>query len=175
MFIDQFNNTIDIWITELEQYRFDELLAKPDAAGWSLGQVFMHVIEDTRYYIEQIEFCLNHCSFISENMSESAKAMFLKNELPDVRIKGDPSVSENVRQPVSKELLQEEMMELKQEMNMIWKKIIDSGRKGKAKHPGLGYFSEQEWVQFAEMHLRHHLKQKERLDILLAKKYDRNS
>jgi hypothetical protein len=43
---------------------------------------------------------------------------------------------------------------------------FSSGR-GKAGHPGLGYFSAAEWLQFAEMHLRHHFRQKERLDVAL--------
>ena len=29
-------------------------------------------------------------------------------------------------------------------------------RIGKTKHPGLNYFTAKEWLQFAEMHLRHH-------------------
>ena len=39
--------------------------------------------------------------------------------------------------------------------------------KGKTKHPGLGYFSAEEWLQFAEMHFRHHLRQKKRIDEFL--------
>jgi hypothetical protein len=39
--------------------------------------------------------------------------------------------------------------------------------KGKTKHPGLNYFTAKEWLQFAGMHLRHHLKQKKRIDDFL--------
>jgi len=44
---------------------------------------------------------------------------------------------------------------------------LKSSFHGKSKHPGLGFFSASEWFQFAEMHLRHHLKQKERIDRFL--------
>jgi hypothetical protein len=41
-----------------------------------------------------------------------------------------------------------------------------SSFKGKAKHPGLVYFSAIEWYQFAEMHFRHHFWQKKKPDAL---------
>ena len=170
--IDQFNDTMDSWVAELQQYKFDELLVKPNAASWSLGQVYIHLIEETKYYIEQIEFCLNRGEYASEKMRENTRAMFLKNEFPDVKIKGDPFISENVQQPVSKQELQEKMLELKQEMGLMWNRLIDTGCTGKAKHPGLGYFGGIEWVQYAGMHLRHHLKQKERIDHFLRKAHD---
>jgi hypothetical protein len=44
---------------------------------------------------------------------------------------------------------------------------LNSG-KGKTRHPGLLYFSAPEWLQFAEMHLRHHFLQKQRIDAFLS-------
>ena len=38
---------------------------------------------------------------------------------------------------------------------------------GKAKHPGLNYLNASEWLQFADMHMRHHLRQKKRIDDFL--------
>jgi hypothetical protein len=38
---------------------------------------------------------------------------------------------------------------------------------GKSRHPGLGYFNAGEWLRFIEMHMRHHLRQKERIDAFL--------
>jgi hypothetical protein len=42
-------------------------------------------------------------------------------------------------------------------------------RIGKTKHPGSNYFTAKEWLQFAEIHLRHHLKQKKRIDDFFEK------
>lgn len=52
-------------------------------------------------------------------------------------------------------------------MNNVEMLISKSPFKGKTKHPGLDYFSAIEWLQFAEMHLRHHLRQKKRIDHFL--------
>jgi hypothetical protein len=45
--------------------------------------------------------------------------------------------------------------------------ITQSPYKGKTKHPGLHYFNADEWLQFADMHFRHHVKQKKKIDDFL--------
>jgi len=52
-------------------------------------------------------------------------------------------------------------------MNALAALIPASDFKGKTKHPGLLYFNAGEWLQFATIHLRHHLRQKKRIDTLL--------
>jgi len=54
-----FNQTIDDWISELESYRLEKLLLKPTPESWSLGQLYIHLIDQTKYYFEQIEDCLD--------------------------------------------------------------------------------------------------------------------
>jgi hypothetical protein len=63
-------------------------------------------------------------------------------------------------QPASKEQLRAALTLLKMEMEQAFELILSNQPKGKSKHPGLGYFSAEEWLQFAEMHFRHHLTQK---------------
>ncbi len=38
---------------------------------------------------------------------------------------------------------------------------------GKSLHPGFRYLAADEWLQLAEMHLRHHFRQKTRIDDFL--------
>lgn len=48
MLIEDFNRTIDIWIKQLDQYSFKQLRAKPSPTSWSLGQVYIHLIDETK-------------------------------------------------------------------------------------------------------------------------------
>ena len=41
-------------------YDIQVLLAKPGDNGWSLGQVYMHLLNDTNIFIGQIENYLSH-------------------------------------------------------------------------------------------------------------------
>ena len=49
-------------------------------------------------------------------------------------------------------------------MNDVAIIINENSLQGKTQHPGLGYFNATEWLQFATMHLRHHFKQKKRIE-----------
>lgn len=164
MHLTKLNETLNIWITALQNYDFDTLVAKPDPETWSLGQVFLHLISETNYYIEQIEYCLTHHENASEQMTENGLLMFANNEFPDERIKNDAPSNQNVPQPTSKSDLLEQMLSLKTQLNLLWVKVMDIKPLGKTKHPGLGYFNAQEWLQFAEMHLRHHFRQRKRIE-----------
>jgi hypothetical protein len=158
-----FNQTIDTWLKELERYNFDQLCAKPSPTSWSLGQVYMHLIDQTTYYIEQIKICLSTNDHESDEASPVAIKMFLNNEFPDEILEGPPS-NASTPQPETKEHLRSCLTFLRKEMNDVGLLISKSPFKGKTKHPGLNYFSAGEWLQFAEMHLRHHLRQKKRID-----------
>jgi hypothetical protein len=75
-------------------------------------------------------------------------------------------ISDKVPQPESIDQLNLDMRQLKTDAFVLWQKTADA--RGKSKHPGLGYFTAQEWFQYVEMHMRHHLRQKARLDTYLA-------
>lgn len=59
MAIAELESTIDIWINALDHYDLDTLQRKPNKNSWSLGQVYIHILNDTNYYIHQIESCLS--------------------------------------------------------------------------------------------------------------------
>jgi hypothetical protein len=164
MLIDQFNETIDEWITSLDRYSRAELLFKPGPENWSIGQVYMHLLNETRYYITQIKECLITEDNADEAMKEAGVTMLSNNAFPDTRIKGEPDSIVKIQQPPDQLQMKQEMAELKKEMNQIWEKILHQETKGKTRHPGLGYFNSREWFQFAEMHLRHHFRQRSRIE-----------
>lgn len=156
---------INTWINELANYSFVQLCTKPPGS-WSLGQVYMHLVTDTDFYIQQAKACWNSIDHFAEEASPGAKTMFLNDDFPDVIIEGAPS-NAYIPQPESKAQLMKDLLNLKEEMNRVGVLISHTTVKGKTKHPGLGYFSAQEWLQFAGMHFRHHLRQKKRIDAFL--------
>jgi hypothetical protein len=166
MLIKEFNNTLDSWIKSVDQYNFIQLCTKPSPASWSLGQVCMHLMDNTDFYIEQIHICLSNDDNLLEEMSVNAKTMFHNNDFPDAVLEGPP---ENLLtpQPDSREQLMDYLIKLKEEITTIGILISTSQFRGKTKHPGLNYFNAHEWFQFAEMHFRHHLRQKKRIEEFL--------
>ena len=170
MVTENFNRTIDIWINELNQYEFNQLCTKPAPGSWSLGQVYMHLISETSHFVEQIKICLSTNNHATEAAADAAIVMFGNNNFPDEILEGPPS-NANTPQPEHKEQLMHGLLRLKEEINSLAASIANNQCKGKTKHPGLNYFNATEWLQFAEMHLRHHLRQKQRIENALKIKY----
>jgi hypothetical protein len=169
MTISNFNHTINIWIRALEQYDYQQLTTQPSPTSWSIGQVCMHLLADTSYYLHQIRACISTNEHAMEHASSAGKVMLSNNDFPDEILEGAPS-NAHIPQPENKEKLMNDFLKLRSEMNHAASLILASEFQGKAKHPGLGYFSAQEWLQFADMHFRHHLRQKKRIDNFLEGK-----
>ncbi|SFD58187.1 DinB superfamily protein [Chitinophaga sp. CF118] len=163
-YLRQFNETIEKWITYLDDYTLEMLCQKPQINSWSLGQVYVHIVEDTEYFIEQMKASLLFDNANSEKeMHRNAKVMFENNEFPDMLL-DNPSNNPNLRMPQSKDELLQSLVLIKDEVNKLYSISDFSNSNGKTEHPGLLFFNALEWLRFAEMHMRHHLRQKSRID-----------
>jgi DinB superfamily len=164
--VEHFNEIFKIWIDDLHLYNYDQLTSKPNPEYWSIGQLYMHIINETRYFFDQSRICMSNNDNENEAATAEAKTMFRNNAFPDERIQGDPS-HVNLPQPVSKEQLKSDLIDLKVEMNRLVPMISERSHTGKTQHPGLNYFCASEWIQFAEMHFRHHEIQKQRINAFI--------
>lgn len=161
--LEQCNIILEDWMQALAQYKEEQLLLKPTSNSWSIGQVYMHLIEETQYYIIEMEACLASKENVTEDMSNYAKSWFQNNAFPNEQLQGMAAPL----QPKSKMQLLKSMHQLQQDLNDIGKKIADHKQTGKTQHPGHQYFNAAEWFQYAVMHIRHHWRQKERIDAFL--------
>jgi hypothetical protein len=158
--------TIDHWIQALQQYSFVQLCAVPEKDSWSAGQLFNHLINDTRFYLQQARLAVSSDDNSNETAAAFAQTLFSNNAFPNQVIAGNP-LNAFIPQPATKQQLTDDMNELKKEIIKLEQIIIKGSHKGKSRHPGLGYFSAVEWLQFADIHFRHHLRQKEKIDAFL--------
>jgi hypothetical protein len=117
-------------------------------------------------FIEQARVCASANDNMHEQLSANAKTMFLNNEFPEAIIEGPPN-NASTPQPESKEQLMNALINLKHEIQKAEELISTSRFNGKTKHHGLKYFNAHEWLRFADMHIRHHLRQKKRIDDFL--------
>lgn len=169
--LDRFNETIDKWIGWLDNYTLEMLCQQPQPDSWSLGQVYVHIIDDTTWFVEQMRTCLLTNTNSEKEMHEMARVMFRNNEFPDTQLTG-PSTGVSMRQPENKEELEQALTSIKDKANNLYFASDPSMSTGKTQHPGFHFFSALEWLQFAEMHMRHHFRQKKRIDDILF--YDKN-
>ena len=169
MLNEDLTSSIDYWIEALHQYTFTQLCTKPLAHSWSLGEMYLHLIDDASFYVEQIKICFASSDHADDEANTFAKSMFKNNSFPDEILPGAPD-NDFIPQPNSKEQLENGLQQLKIEFNLLSTLISQSSFRGKSKHPSFDYFSARKWMQFAEMHFRHHRNQKKRIDAFLIDK-----
>jgi hypothetical protein len=163
MLVRDFNDTLNNWAEALSMYSFSELKATPIPGRWSLGQIYMHLMQESEFFFEQVKTCASNDENAEEQMLPEGREMFLNNGFPDQLIEGPPT-NALVTQPDSKEYLVGRLGDLRSQIEFLAEFIATTSFNGKTRHPGLGFFDAGEWFQFTEMHLRHHLRQKARVE-----------
>lgn len=161
--LQAFNETIQKWIDFLDDYTLEMLCQKPDDKSWSLGQVYTHITDDTAWFVEQMAAAMQTNANSEKEMHKNARVMLENNAFPDIMIEG-PATNTYIKQPESKDEVIEKLLKIKAEVNNLYASFDLTKSTGKTRHPGLLYFNTLDWLQFAEMHLRHHFRQKRRID-----------
>lgn len=168
---EHFLEDLDNWQKIVRDHTLSQLQKQPDPAQWSLGQVVAHVIEVTAWYFLQARKALVDTQNTQKSKSATSTEWFAANSFADERFKG-PEDSDEPSQPISVNDLVAQLESLKREVLEMADAISKSGSKGKAEHPGHQFLTALEWFQFAEMHCRHHFRQKERI-VAAIKKSDK--
>jgi len=167
-----FEPTLGEWKNLIQEISSDDLYFKLAPGEWSLGQLFMHVIEESNYFLDQALSCLENDMYTDKSMTAEAEEMFAQNAFPDIRIKGDPANASKVEQPDHVHQIDLYWDRLAEKVSLVKEALATKKNLGKSQHPGLGFFSASEWFQFTEMHMRHHLRQKDRIITGLSNQKD---
>jgi hypothetical protein len=162
-----FTKTVAVWENALDNYTHTLFAMRPDEESWAVGQVCQHLIGSTKRIFLVIEKCLAGDNNEHEQKTEAGEKAFAANILSEVKVKVPITLQATPQQPESKQYVKHEFEELKINFAKLSEVVNKSQSKGKEKHPVLGFMNAKEWLQTAEMHFRHHLKQKESIDTFL--------
>ncbi|WP_136607358.1 DinB family protein [Paenibacillus dokdonensis] len=159
------------YLKELERFSMEDLTRKPGEDEWSLGQMYMHLINASLYlHLRNVRACASSAEDVltEGEKSERGEAAFLNNEFPPIRVHVPPSPAYTPRQPDSKEQIREGLLSVLAEMKKAEQVVDGAPKQNKLIHPGFGALNAAEWFMLVEMHYRHHLRQKERIESVLA-------
>lgn len=168
--LSRFNTVLSTWEKALDNYSEADFARQPAPDAWSIGQVYQHLIGSAlRYHLKQAEACL-----ATDDNAGAPKTLpgrisyFLGGFLP-VRVKVPPSPQYTPPQPESIEQMRAMIPAVKEKMAAVAQQLSQPHGNGKTSHPALGYLNALEWFALVEMHYRHHLRQKKRIDSFLAR------
>jgi hypothetical protein len=169
--IENFKNTTNIWLDALDKYTEDEFKIKPADDAWSLGQVYQHIAKSAMFFqFARIKECLSSDEHGSEPMNERTIGIFKMGSFPPIEVKVPIEFQPTPTQPESKEEARTKIKEVITLMPEYATKIDNASHHGKAQHPALGYLNANEWFELIDMHFRHHLSQKVKIEKFIAGK-----
>lgn len=162
----QTHETIDYWIDEFRRYDFEQIIQQPSEQSWSLGQVGIHLCMASKgFFFKNAEKCLNkEGAEKGKSKKLAAHVIFTLRMLPPVQYEMPKQVAVVPKQPESKEQLIGKLEEIKQMASSYIKRIPESDPELKTKHPFLGWLNTAEWISLCNIHFRHHLRQKKRIE-----------
>ncbi|MNJ41359.1 DinB superfamily protein [compost metagenome] len=164
--------TVTQYIEELDHFSMDELLYTNNEDEWSIGQMYLHLIQSALFMqLANIRECLTGSEAARLHIgdkTEQGKAVFEQGSFPPIRISVPASPAYTPSQPESKEQLITVLHKVMNKLKEIEPEVSQSSEQYQIPHPSFGPLNAQEWFLLIEMHYRHHLLQLARLKEQLA-------
>ncbi|WP_410768821.1 DinB family protein [Fontibacillus sp. BL9] len=165
--LHEFEETVGRYLAELEHLDMEHLHKKSDEEEWSIGQMYMHLIQSAQFmHLDYVDQCLagSEAALAQKGeKTEQGRAAFERGSFPPVRIRVPASPQYTPQQPESKEQLREGLHNIKERMQRTEPALAQAPEENKLIHPGFGALNAKEWFLLVDMHYRHHLSQLDRL------------
>lgn len=165
--LHRFEKTVAHYLNELENFEMEHLLKKTNEEEWSIGQMYLHLIQSAKYmHLQNIGHCLAgkaEALSAEQEKTDRGKLTFEVGSFPPVRIRVPASAQYTPQQPESKEQLSDGLRSVMLRMKQIEPALSQAFERNKILHPAFGALNAVEWFMLIEMHYRHHLMQLERL------------
>lgn len=152
------------WLKELDFYGNNQFKKKVTPTGWTIGQIYDHLL----IYTQEVHIkAIQECIMTKEPNPKAQKSFngflqFVYGSYLPVKHKSIPYKEPN--QPLSTEKVKDDFYRFLKLLYKTAKEIDYKKPTAKVKHPKLGYLTAEEWFKLIEMHFRHHIKQKKKLD-----------
>jgi len=169
-----FEATTNRYIQALDNYTMDELLRVPPDGGWTLGQVYIHMATANKYFLgKNAEACALGDNVVTDGKGKTKWGWFVfafkmfppfKVKMPKKQTGGTEPI-----QPESKEQIVRKLQENLELFKRIEEQVANAPKNNRKKYPFLGNLNAAEWYQIAGFHMKHHFRQKKKLDAFLGK------
>ncbi|WP_338777039.1 DinB family protein [Metabacillus sp. FJAT-52054] len=159
---------IETYKISLQNYSLEQLRYISEQGIWSIGQMYNHLIVVAHEYLDRVEACEKAVGDQKQEKTEFGVQLFTIGGFPPIKIKLPDELDTPPDNTKSKEDMILELNELMIRMKELEVQVKDSNPNYKIKHGGFGWLNAQEWFSLIGMHFRHHLRQKDELDLKLG-------
>jgi hypothetical protein len=135
----------------------------PPIGGWSASEVYDHIFDASLLSLKALNECLEGRGANRPTPFLTKVILFFGAFPPGVRFK-TPKILDGRVKVISKTEAAELIRQFTEELELMRVKIARANPNVKSKHPRLGYLNARQWLRFIGIHLRHHLKQLNRVE-----------
>lgn len=156
----------DIYRKKLDDIPDDLFNVTPPGGGWSYAEVYAHILQSTLGASIALEKCtLSNCKPTNKTPNLLGRLVLLFNRFPPFKIKEPKPVTEKLPAlKITKEAAKNLLIKCRQRMDLVMPLLYNAGHHGRIAHPRLGMFNAKQWLKFIRIHLKHHLKQLQRIE-----------
>jgi len=168
---EKYRDTARLFISDAKKYTAEQFTKSPAEGQWSMAQIYHHIILVTDQCLANATLCI-HGKGKKKSIAIGPAIFELMGSFPPVKlkIKKFPNAvkhlyfPENISIDAAISGLEKSIRKMEQALQLI----SQAGTSMRVKHWAGGWFNARQWYHSAEMHIRHHLRQKKRLDRFLA-------
>jgi hypothetical protein len=160
-----YQDLIAVYQKALNQYSEVDFQRKKAQDVWSLGQMYEHLHSSHSFFIYQVKNCLEQRKGqIGGEKTETGENIYKYGTFPPIKV----TIPEKYRgpDPVAKPVAEyaEVLETMKTDFQALLEPLEQDLGAYKTQHARFGMLNALEWYKSAEMHLRHHLRQKQELE-----------
>lgn len=154
----------DAYSSKLNAISDAQFQETPAIGGWSYSEVYSHIFDASLLSLQAMEDCLDAKGKEGKPTAFVVKLILFFGSFPPAMKFKVPKVLEGRAKVISKIEAQAFINTFLAKLEADYKQIPRARDNIKSKHPRLGYLNAKQWIRFIEIHLKHHLKQLQRIE-----------
>lgn len=170
--LESYIQNVNKWLIEIDDYNEDQFIWKPKVSVWSIIEIVSHLIATANICTQKSIDCSNSLGE-KRKAGIKTKLFSMMDSFPPIRIeiKEIPEGLETMYNPreLSKEDAKKGLIATIDLMKKAESMLSSADENIRIQHWAAGDFNAFQWFKSIEMHIRHHFRQKERIDKLLNK------
>jgi len=148
---------------KLSGYADHDFQRTPPIAGWSYSEVYAHIFDASLLSLIALNNSITGRGEKKPTHFIVRLILLLGAFPPSQKYKVPNRIADRVRK-ISKTEALDFILEFETALKTSYPTIPAANPQLKTKHPRLGYLNAGQWLRFIEIHLKHHLKQLERIE-----------
>jgi len=159
---------LERYANDWERYSLEELTTLPESGGWSLSQLYDHLVLAALDYLDNVEKCAAAEEEQPLGKTDFGENLYRIGGFPPIRIKLPDGFAGAPDNSGDKERIRQGLGRISARMAQ-WETKLDAVNPNlKVQHGGFGWLNAREWLALVGIHFRHHLRQKAELERMLG-------